>query len=123
MYRYELEAARHEELLQVLVRLRCFVLLSGYPSEMYRRALASWRVIEYDTMTRGGRSRVECLWCNFPEPQALHDYRYLGRDYRERERIRRKVARWVKRLSGMTVLERRAVESALLAVRSREATA
>jgi hypothetical protein len=33
------------------------------------------------------------------------------------------MARWVKRLSGMTVLERRAVESALLAVRYREATA
>ena len=121
MYRYELEPSRHEELLGVLVRLPCFVMVSGYPSAMYDQALSSWRVLQYSVMTRGGTSRTECLWCNFPEPVALHDYRYLGRDYRERERIHRKEARWVARLSAMTVLERHAVESALLMVRTRRA--
>lgn len=61
-------------------------------------------------------SIAECGGC------CPDDYRYLGRDYRERERIRRKEARWVARLSAMTVLERRAVESAVLTVRTREAT-
>ena len=123
MYRYELEASRHEDLLAVLVRLPCFVLLSGYDSPMYSQALSSWRVVRYPVMTRGGRLATECLWCNFPEPVALHDYRYLGRDFRERERIHRKEARWVRRLSEMTVLERRAVESALQTVRARESNA
>jgi len=117
MYRYELSEDRHRELLGILVRLPALVMVSGYPCEMYEQALSSWRVVKYRTMTRGGAAD-ECLWCNFPEPGELHDYRYLGRDYRERERIRRKEARWVARLSAMTVLERRAVESALLAVRS-----
>ncbi|MCJ7795199.1 MAG: DNA adenine methylase [Thermoleophilia bacterium] len=120
MYRCELEAVRHEALLRILVRLPCFVLLSGYPSEMYNLALSSWRVLRYPVMTRGGSLRTECLWLNYPEPTALHDYRYLGAGFRERERIRRKSARWVARLSGMAVLERRAVESALLTVRARE---
>jgi DNA adenine methylase len=123
MYRFELDADRHRALLAVLVRLPCFVLLSGYDSEMYNLALSTWRVVRYPVMTRGGRVRTECLWLNYPEPAALHDYRYLGRDYRERERIRRKEARWVARLSGMPVLERRAVESALAMVRSRESAA
>jgi hypothetical protein len=120
VYRYELEASRHEELLRVLVRLPCMVQLSGYDSPMYSQALSLWRVVRYQTMTRGGRMASECLWMNYAEPAALHDYRYLGRDYRERERIRRKESRWVSRLSGMAILERRAIESALLTVRSRE---
>lgn len=120
MYRYELEDERHQELLRVLVRLPALVMVSGYSCELYDLALSSWRVVKYRTMTRGGRMVDECLWCNFPEPVELHDYRYLGRDFRERERIRRKQARWVARLSAMTVLERRAVESALLVVRTRE---
>ena len=123
VYRYELSDDRHRQLLAVLVRLPCNVLLSGYPSEMYDLALSAWRVVTYRTMTRGGRLATECLWCNFPAPAVLHDYRYLGRDYRERERIRRKEARWVARLSQMPVLERRAVESALMTVRAREGTA
>lgn len=123
MYRYELERARHVELLDVCRRLPALVMVSGYSSEMYDQALSTWRVVRYRTMTRGGRMADECLWCNFTEPEELHDYRYLGRDFRERERIRRKQARWVARLSRMTKLERRAVESALLAVRSRERNA
>lgn len=118
MYRYELDASGHLELLRVLVRMPCLVLLSGYRSAMYDHALSSWRVVEYRTMSHGGPRR-ERLWCNFPEPISLHDYRYLGRDYRERERIRRKEARWVARLSAMPQLERRAVESALRTVRAR----
>jgi len=119
VYRYELEADRHRELLDVLLGLSALVMVSGYPSEMYDLALSSWRVVRYRAMTRGGRMADECLWCNFPEPAELHDYRYLGRDFRERERIKRKQARWVARLSGMPVLERQALESALLAMRAR----
>jgi DNA adenine methylase len=123
MYRYELSDDRHQELLSELLRLPALVMVSGYSCELYDQALSSWRVLRYRTMTRGGLMADECLWCNFPEPVELHDYRYLGRDYRERERIRRKEARWVRRLSEMTVLERRAVESALLTVRSQAPSA
>ncbi len=30
------------------------------------------------------------IWCNFPEPAELHDYRYIGKGYGERERQYRK---------------------------------
>jgi len=63
-------------------------------------------------MTRGGLAE-ECLWANFPDPIALHDYRYLGDGFRERERIKRKKARWVSRLEKMPLLERRALLSAI----------
>jgi hypothetical protein len=35
-------------------------------------------------MTRGVPLATEWLWCNFPPPVALHDYRHLGASYRER---------------------------------------
>lgn len=115
VYRHELERPGHLALLGVVVRLTCLVMVSGYPSELYDQALSSWRVVRYRTMTRGGRMADECLWCNFPEPVELHDYRYLGRDFRERERIRKRRARWLARLSGMSVLERAALVSAVSA--------
>lgn len=44
---------------------------------------------------------------------AEHDYRYLGRNFRERERIKRKKQRWVPRLENMPRLERQALLSAI----------
>jgi hypothetical protein len=118
LYRCELAAADHVRFLEACRRLPARVMVSGYHCEMYDLALSSWRVVEYSAMTRGGK-RTEVLWCNFPEPTELHDYRYYGRDYRERERVGRKRSRWLRRLAGMPVLERRLIESALLEVRDR----
>jgi len=42
----------------------------------------------------------------------LHDYRYLGRGFRERERIKRKKQRWMERLVRMPRLERCAILAA-----------
>jgi DNA adenine methylase len=64
-------------------------------------------------VTRSGRVATEHLWFNFPEPVALHDYRFLGQNFRERERIKRKKSRWVNRLKTMPTLERRALLAAL----------
>jgi hypothetical protein len=118
LYRCELTRDDHVRFLDACRRLPALVMVSGYHSELYDLALSSWRVVEYSAMTRGG-ARTEVLWCNFREPSELHDYRYYGRDYRERERVGRKRARWLRRLSEMPVLERRLIESALLEVRDR----
>ena len=115
IYSHEMTDADHSRLLDAVTRLDCMVMLSGYDSLIYRAALHDWRLVTYTGQTRGG-PREECLWCNFPEPVALHDYRYLGDGYRERERIRRKVGRWQSNFAGLPDLERRAVLSALLSI-------
>lgn len=56
---------------------------------------------------------TEHLWMNYPEPIALHDYRYLGADYRQRERITRKIKRWQRKLANMPTLERQALLAAM----------
>jgi 16S rRNA G966 N2-methylase RsmD len=114
MYEYELaEDHEHAALLTQLRGLPCMVMISGYWSQMYADMLADWQTVTYQTTTLGGTVATEWLWMNYPLPTALHDYRYLGTDYRERERIKRKVTRWQRRLADMPRLERQALLMAL----------
>jgi hypothetical protein len=113
LYAHEFDTeAQHEGLLTVLKKLTVPVLLSGYPSSLYARMLSDWRRVDYTAQTHGG-PRAESLWCNFPEPFELHDYRYLGEDYREREQIKRMKTRWKNRLLSMPRLKRLAMLNAV----------
>jgi hypothetical protein len=109
IYRHEFSEAQHVELLAVLRRLACPVAISGYWSQLYARELADWRMISFQAITRGGRLAREHLWMNYPAPAELHDYRYLGNNKRERERIARKVRTWSAGLRRLPALERQAI--------------
>lgn len=87
-------------------------MISGYWSELYAQTLKDWRTLSFPGVTRGGPAR-EYLWTNFPEPVELHDYRYLGAGFRERERIKRKKQRWAEKLRKMPLLERLALLAAV----------
>ncbi len=113
LYKCEWDTDKHRQLLQLVVKLPCRVMLSGYPSELYKQHLTGWNSIHYDAMTRGGTTRDEWLWFNFEPPTVLHDYRYLGEGYRERERIKKKTKRWVAKLEKMPLLERQALLAAM----------
>lgn len=105
----------HGELLAVLSRLSTKgvrLLISGYRSELYDRTLSAWRRVDYRTATRGG-GVTESLWCNFDAPAQLHDYRWLGSDFRERERLKRKKLRWLAKLRAMTPVEAAAIIAAI----------
>lgn len=104
---------QHQELLAVILSLPCMVAISGYWSSLYGELLATWRTINFRARTRGGRLATEWLWMNYKEPTQLHDYRYLGSNFRERERIKRIKSRWAARLARMDTLERYAVMATL----------
>lgn len=104
--------SEHCALLALLCSLPCMVVLTHYPHPLYRSSLAGWRVESYLAVTRGGTVREENIWMNFEPPAALHDYSQLGRDFRERERIRRKIARQALRLAKLPPLECAAVIAA-----------
>lgn len=105
----------HSALLTMAAALPCMVMISGYMSKLYARTLKRWWMIEIPAMTRGG-PRTECLWSNFPEPKTLHDARFAGGDFRERERIKRKRERWQAKFLGMDPRERQAIAAALVGV-------
>jgi DNA adenine methylase len=111
-YKYEMTEAEHEQLLSLLLKVPAMVAISTYDNDLYREKLEGWRKIQFTARTRGA-SAVETLYMNYPEPVELHDYSYLGTDYRERERISRKIKRHVAQLKAMPDLERMAILEAL----------
>jgi DNA adenine methylase len=114
MYVHEMTEEDHAKLLATLVWLPCLVMVSHYPCAMYDAALAGWRSFAYRAMTRAGKMATEKVWCNYPVPSELHDARFLGRNKRERERIRRRVRRATAKIAGLPPLERQAVLDAII---------
>lgn len=117
LYRHELGDDEHGALLALLLTLKACIAISGYRHPMYDQALATWRRLDFIAMTRAGRA-VESVWMNYEPPAQLADYRHLGKNFRERERIKRRTLRWQRRLARMPELERRALLAALLELES-----
>lgn len=119
-YEHEFATEKEHKLLLLLLRsLTCMVMISGYASSLYDELLPDWRVEKFQTVNRAGKVVMEHVWCNFPVPMELHDYRWLGDTFRQRELIKRKQARWRKRLAGMDSQERYALLSVLEDLRPR----
>jgi len=113
IYQHEFTDQQHHDLLDVLLAIPAAVMLSGYSNAIYDgRVPKSWNEVNFQSMTRGG-VRTESLWMNFTPPAVPAELTYLGRDYRERERIKRKKARWAAKLSKLPAAERAAIMEAL----------
>ncbi len=105
IYRFEYDQAQHESLLLTLSSVPCKVMISGYDSELYNEVLHGWRKVTFMAKTHVDL-REECLWMNYAAPEELHDSRYLGDTFRERQTIARRQARLRDRVSAMDPLER-----------------
>lgn len=112
LYDCEMTDSQHVRLLETLLNLPCMVQISTYPNALYAKLLDDWRLYTFQGWSRGG-PQTEHLYMNYGPPQALHDYRFLGADFRERERIQRKTKRWTARIAALLPLERLALMSAM----------
>ena len=112
IFKYEYTIEQHIKLLEVIKSLPCMVMISGYESSLYEKSLKGWHIHSFQAATHHGIA-TEWIWMNYPPPVELHDYRYLGDNFRQRERITKRTKRWVARLNKMPVLERKAFLSAI----------
>jgi len=113
-YRNEMkDVDDHRRLLAVLRDLPAAVMISGYDSPLYRRELKGWRSIVIPTVKRNGARVEEIVWMNFDEPIVFHDTRFLGGNFRERFRIKRRKDRWRARLLKMKKTDRMAIIDAI----------
>jgi len=113
VYRHEMTDDDHRRLLKVIKRIPARVIISSYWSKLYANALSDWRTVSFPTVKRNGERVEEWLWMNYPQPLELHDYSYVGEGFRERERIRRRLKRWVNNFRGMDAREAQAIAAAL----------
>ena len=105
LYKYDLTEEHHVELLQVICQVNAKVMISGYENDLYNDVLSSWSTHQFLSKTHHG-VREEFLWFNYDRPTELHDYRYLGSNFRERQTIQRRIHRMKNRLCAITPQER-----------------
>ena len=70
VYGVEMSDDDHRGLADVLHNCKAKVVLSGYPSQLYRELFANWRRVDFDMPNHaaGGKKKgreTECLWLNF----------------------------------------------------------
>jgi hypothetical protein len=104
------------DLLELLKTLPCQIILSGYPSALYDQMLEGWNCVRIQAMTRGG-PRTEKLWYNY-EMDKAHWATFAGKNFTDRQRIKRKAARWAKNYQALPPAERLAIMAAIMAVES-----
>jgi site-specific DNA-adenine methylase len=105
LYRHEYTRDDHVALIEVLLNLPCAVMISGYDSPLYRKLLRGWRHLTFRAKTHVD-VREESVWMNYAEPAVLHDARYLGNSFRERQQIQRRLATMRRRFYAMSPPER-----------------
>lgn len=113
-YRFDYTDDAHVELLGILTSLPCAVMVSGYPSRLYDEYLADWASLEVQV---NNQSCVvtEKLWFNF-EPGRPHWHTCAGKNFTDRQRIKRNAESWARRYRAMPPGERLAVLAAVMAV-------
>ncbi len=105
IYRFEYDQAQHEQLLRTLRNVPCKVMISGYDSALYNDMLHGWRKVTFMAKTHTD-VREECVWMNYAAPEELHDSRYRGNTFRDRQTIARRQTRLRDRISAMDPIER-----------------
>jgi len=61
-YRFEMSDDDHAELAELLRSVQGYVVLSGYPSDLYEDLYAGWHRIERKHLAAGASERTEVLW-------------------------------------------------------------
>ena len=112
LYEHEMTDEQHEAWLQTLKRSNCSVIISGYKSDLYMDTLSGWFYKEFQAATRRGLA-TESVWCNYRPTGRMHDYRFVGDNFRQREQIKRKRARWLKNFKALPPAERYSIYEVL----------
>jgi site-specific DNA-adenine methylase len=119
LYKFDYTAQQHIQLLTLIKTLNCKIMISGYESELYKESLKAWYTKTFIASCHHGIA-TEWLWMNYSCPIELHDYRYLGDNFRQRERIKKKINRWTTKLKSMPILERQALLYAMRKLNEKE---
>jgi len=111
-YRHSLSEPDHKRLLRSLIsQPKAMIMISGLDSSLYRDMLSNWHCHPIINVTRNGRV-TEYIWTNYdPNLFEKHDSRYLGENYREREKYKRQVTSIKRKLESIDKAQLRELSS------------
>jgi site-specific DNA-adenine methylase len=119
LYRFEMTDEQHSHLVGSLLPAMsdrgARWMLSGYRNSIYADASSKhgWREHDFQAMTRRGVA-TETLWMNYePGAAVIAETTFAGSDFRERERIKRKAARWAAKFEQLQAMEQEAILTVL----------
>ncbi len=112
-YKHRFNEEQHRHLLRLIKDASAFVMISGYRSKLYDEELEDWQTYDFQATGRDGKSHTETLWMNYPPQERLHDYRFLGNNFREREAISRRLKRNTRRIAQWPIQQQYALMRSL----------
>lgn len=113
VYRFEMTDSDHSDLLSQIVAMGDQqIMISHYPDPMYDEMLKGWVHHDFYSTIRNGVA-LERIYMNYQLTDKLHDYSYIGKDFREREALARIKKNFVKKLNRLTPQLRNAILQAL----------
>lgn len=88
-YKYEFTIPEHIEFLNYMISLPCKIMITHPEHDLYNKMLLGWRREDLNYMTRNGWFK-DSIWMNYdPGAIELLNYECLGRDFTDRQRIKR----------------------------------
>lgn len=69
LYRHEMDDEQQDQLLELIVRSKAKIVLSGYDSDLYNNALQGWHKDRTFSQTTSSALAEETIWQNF-EPSG-----------------------------------------------------
>ncbi len=105
LYDFEMTGVDHVQLLNAALQTNANVMIIHPKHELYDTKLSTWRKIEVKVRYHQ-KTSLECLYMNYDIPTTLQDTSYLGSDSWDRQRIKRKGDRLIKKITELPVLEK-----------------
>lgn len=113
-YKCDWSYGDHVQFLSMAAGIDAMMMISHYSCDLYNNALSEWNYFDFKAMTRKG-IRNERIYFNYAVPSVLQDSRYCGKDYTDRQRIKRKAERLINKLSMLPENERDFILSSMAA--------
>lgn len=104
LYNTHLTNLDHVRLLNLITTLNINCMIIHPSCNLYNNALKDWRTVEISVRYHNKTSK-EKLWMNYQEPQTLLTYACYGNNCWDRQRLKRKADRLLKKLSSLPTSE------------------
>lgn len=109
VYKHEMTTEQHEELLSLITAMRDHKIMISHPScKLYDSMLSTWNKYDFQSKTRHGL-QDERIYFNYELDGHLHDYSYIGKNFRIREKYKRITTNFFAKLDRLDPLLRNAM--------------